>query len=134
MNWRMQSEGRANMMQAIVTETGGLAWWVLAPIALLVGIAAGNSFTQGIKTWRKEHRERPLCDSDIRLIGRFSAFTLTFISWITLALLNSTEEHILPIAGGLASASFGLAPWCWEKGILLIRMVKPEWADRLSGQ
>lgn len=107
----------------------------LATIALTLGMIGSFSITQGIKSWRKERLEKPLLDSSIKLMGRVFGFVCTVIGWVAVDVVllgGDGGQYNKPLLLGLVA--FMTTPWAWEKHMMLLKMIKPEWAARLSGQ
>ena len=111
-----------------------VAWYWLAVAAIGIGVVISFSFTQGVKTWRKEHEEKPLLNSTAQLFGRLFAFCGTYVAWLVIATFESTEGSLWLIGAGLGALSAGLAPWLWENTMKVLNVFKPEWVKRLSAQ
>ena len=111
-----------------------IAWYWLALAAIGIGVLISFSITQGIKTWRKEHKNEPLLNSTVHLFGRLFALCGTFIAWAVIATFEATQGSFWLIGGGLGLVSAGMAPWMWEHAMKLLKIVKPDWVKRLSAQ
>jgi len=117
-------------VQTILAEPPWWMWAVYVVMSVLGGAAAGITVFEGVKQWRKEH-QKPLMDSECRLWGRVASAVATASVWIVTATLTSGYYFVsVPLA--VFSALF--APWLWGHARDILKAIKPEWADRMSGQ
>ena len=116
------------------TAPDPVAWYWLALAAVSIGILIGSTLTQGIKSWRKEHEQKALKDSEARLAGRLFAFLATFIAWAIICTFEQLNGNAWLIGGGFGLISAGSAPWFWENAMNILKIVKPDWVKRLSAQ
>jgi len=116
--------------QKVATSAVPVAWYWLAVASLALGMVAGSAATQGIKTWRNDHKQKAMLASEVRLTGRLVAGFITSISWVVMAKLNGSA-NVWEVWGGLALIAFMAAPWVWDNFERILRAVKPEWAAKL---
>lgn len=109
-------------MNELYYQIGGIA---------VMAMLASFAITNTIKIWRKDHNKVPMPDSDIRLMAGLFTLIFTLIGWTVFGAYNDhfTRYDIAIAVGTIAGV---LTPFVWQNWIKVLRMIKPEWADRLN--
>ena len=109
-------------MNELYYQIGGIA-----AVAMLASFAITNT----VKLWRKEHGKLEMPDSDIRLMAGVFTLIFTLAGWTIFGAYNDNFQRydIAALVGIVAGV---LTPFAWQNWIKVLRMIKPEWAERLN--
>lgn len=110
-------------MNELYYQIGGIA---------VMAMLASFTLTNSVKLWRKEHGVKlPMPKSDIRLMAGLFTLVFTLVGWTVFGAYNDnfTRYDVAVSVGTIAGV---LTPFVWQNWIKVLRMIKPEWADRIN--
>jgi len=118
-------------IQTTVELAKSVEWYWIAAGALAVGAVAGSSITQGIKSWRADHLEKPMLPSEVRLTGRITSGIASAVAWIGAGIVQTGNCDWAP-AIALFVLSFLTSNIVWDMVVEpVLKAVAPKIAEKL---